>query len=204
LARKAARRKEVKAHAPRRPAGGRALLQLSARWPLLECLVTKSWQEPGEIVQIVVARRSPSGQVAAGVFLVDLGCLGVKNAFASLLDSALEYRQELRSRFAEQQTLVPADLNLVAKIIREGVAYASSLGFKPNRDYRDALLVLGPADPDACATPIPLGDGTGRPLFISGPYDNVPKIMRQLAKAVGEGNYEFTSPVESMSPDFFE
>ncbi len=201
LERKAARRRQVRARAPHRPAGAQTLLRSAASWPLLECLLTKTWQKPGEIVQILVARRSPTGQIAVGSFLVDLACLGVKNAFAHLFGSAIEYRQ-LRDGMTRRQTMVPADLNLVAKIIREGVRYADSLGFKPDPDYRDALLVLGNADPEACDTPIPLGGEDGQPFFIAGPYDDVGKIMRQLDKAVGPGNYHFLVPLDMMPPDF--
>lgn len=202
LERKRAKRRQTQARAPRQSRGARALLKSSANWPLLECLVARDWQKPGEIVQILVVRCSPSGRVAAGAFLVDLGCLGVKSAFAKLFDSPLEYRAQLRSRATERQTLVPADLNLAAKIVREGVAYASSLGFKPDPDYRDALVVLGDADPDACDVPIPLGDEDGNPLFIAGPYDDVPRIMAQLEKVVGAGNFHFFAPVDMMDADY--
>jgi hypothetical protein len=204
LERKRAKRRQAQARAARRPTGARALLHSFANWPLMECHVTRDWQVPGEIVQILVARRSSTGKIATGTFLVDLGCLGVKSAFASMFDSALEYRTKLRDGMMARQPLVPADLNLTAKIIRESVAYADSLGFKPDPDYRDALIVLGDADPDACDTPIPLGGEDGNPLFIAGPYDDVPKIMAQLEKAVGPGNFHFMAPVEMMPPDFFE
>jgi len=204
LERKRAKRKQAQARATRRPTGTRALLKSSARWPLMECLLTRDWQKPREIIQILVARRSPSGRVAIATFLVDLGCLGVKSAFASLFDSAFEYRTQLRDPMMARQVLTPADLNLVAKIIDEGVAYAGSLGFKPDPDYRDALIVLGDTDPEACDIPIPLGGEDGNPFFIAGPHDNVPKIMAQLERVMGPGNFHFMAPMEMMDPDFFD
>jgi hypothetical protein len=173
----------------------RALLCTSGNWPLHECLLTKEWREEGAIVQILVARRSPSGQVATGTFLVDLGCLGVKTAFASLFDTRWEYEQKLRARITGRQKMIKADLNLVAKIIREAVAYAQDLGFKPDPDYRDAMLVLGDADPDACDVPIPLGGPEGKPFFIAGPYDNVDRIMAKLTRKLGPDGFHFLFPV---------
>ena len=183
----ASRRGRSRAHPPLRMAG---------RWPLHEVLLARDWQEEGQIVQILVARRSGMGQIAAGTFLVDLGCLGVKSAFASLLDSQREYEQKLRWRLASQQDLVPADLNLVAKIIREGIAYARSLGFSPDPDYRDAMAVLGDADPDACPDNIPLGGKDGRPYFFAGPYDDVPAIMAQLTKVCGPDGFTYFAPID--------
>ncbi len=197
---KARQRKKAKRKKKRSPLSQlfqspRALLRSSGNWPLHECLVTKDWQQEGNIVQILVARRSPSGQIAAGTFLVDLGCLGVKSAFASLFDTRREYEQKLRARITSQQEMIKADLNLVAKIIREAIAYAKDLGFKPDPDYRDAMLVLGDADPDACDTPIPLGGRDGKPFYIAGPYDNVDRIMAKLMRKLGPDGFTYLIPI---------
>jgi hypothetical protein len=177
----------------------RALLRASGSWPLHECLLSKEWQKE---VQTLVARRSPTGQIAIGTFLVDLGCLGVKSAFASLFDTRREYQQKLRRKMTSRQKMIKADVNLVAKIVREAIAYADDLGFKPDPDYRDAMLVLGDADPDACDVPIPLGGKDGRPFFFAGPYDNVDRIMAKLTRKLGPDGFHFIFPL-SADEDFF-
>jgi len=189
LQRKAAKRKrKKKAQATKSRLSPPHPLRAAAAWPLYECLVTQDWHEVGQIVQILVARRSPWGEIAAGVFLVDLGCLGVKSAFARFLGSVREY-ERLREMLQQEQRMVPADLNLVAKIIREGIAYAKQLGFAPDPDYRQAAILLRDADPEACDVEIPLGGEDGKPFYISGPYDDVPRIMAQLKKAVGPDGF---------------
>ena len=193
LQRKAAKRKQKRASSTPRPTKGRALLRAAGGWPLHECLLTKEWQEEGAITQILVARRSPSGQIAVGVFLVDLGCLGVKSAFGRPLHTMQEYR-ELRDGMKANQDMIKADINLVAKIIREAIAYAGELGFRPHRDYRDAMLVLGDADPDACDVPIPLGKD-GKPFFVAGPYDNVDRIMAKLERKLGPDGFTYIVPI---------
>lgn len=161
--------------------------------------MTKDWQNTRNIIQVLVARRSLLGEVICGVFLVDLGCLGVKNAFPSkAFGSVGEYRSNLRRSTTERQEMVPTDLNLAARVIREAVTYARSLGFAPNRDYPDAAILLGDADPDACDVPIPLGNGEGKPLFIAGPYDNSRRTIAQLIRAVGVGNFEYLVPLEDV------
>jgi hypothetical protein len=192
--RKAARRKKRRSVLPPTLRSTRSLLRASGDWPLYECLLTKEWQEEGVITQILVARRSSSGQIAIGAFLVDLGCLGVKSAFGRLLDTRREYRQ-LRGGMTANQDMIKADINLVARIIREGIAYAKDLGFKPDPDYRDAMLVLGDADPDACDVPIPLGGKDGKPFFVAGPYDNVDRIMAQLMRKLGPDGFYFIFPI---------
>ena len=176
-------------------------MRRAAHWPVYECLITRGWQQTEQITQAIVARRSPDGEIAAGVFLVDLACLGVKNAFASVFDTLAEY-DELRQGTQSTQEMVRADLNLVAKVIREALAYARRLGFSPHPDYYLAAPLLEGADPDAVDTPVPLGKD-GKPFFVAGPHDNVPRIMAQLAKAAGPGNFDFVAPVD-LSPDLLD
>ncbi len=191
---KAHQRKKKRTVSRRRALTPRGLLRASGHWPLYECLLTEEWQEERTITQILVARRSPSGQIAIGTFLVDLDCLGVKSAFGRLFDTRREY-EELRNGMMAQQDMIEADVNLVAKIIREAIAYAQDLGFKPDPDYRDAMLVLGDADPDACNVPIPLGGKDGKPFFFAGPYDNVDRIMAKLTRKLGPDGFHFVFPM---------
>jgi hypothetical protein len=195
--RKAAKRKKsTRKRGPSTPRvqSPRALLRASGSWPLYECLLTKEWQEEGAITQILVARRSPQGQIAVGAFLVDLGCLGVKSAFGRLFDTQREYRK-LRNGMKANQAMIKADTNLVAKIIREAIAYAKDLGFRPDPDYRDAMPVLGDADPDACDVPIPLGGKDGKPFFFAGPYDNAGRIIAQLTRKLGPDGFHYVAPI---------
>jgi hypothetical protein len=202
LQRKAAKRKEKQRAVASIPKGRRAQLRASADWPLHECLLTKNWQDTSEIVQILVARKSPAGQVAAGAFLVDLGCLGVKAAFGRLFDTEKEYG-EMREEVKSRQKMTKADPNLAAKIIREAIAYAKDLGFRPDPDYRDAMHVLGDADPDACDEPIPLGKD-GKPYFIPGPDDKVNLIMAKLTRKLGPDGFHYMVPIDGDTEVYLE
>jgi hypothetical protein len=155
----------------------------------MECLLPEEWQDTTQLTQILVSRRGPQGQIAMGLFLVDLGCLGVKDALFQVSQLHQDYKT-LRDSVKERQGMISADLNLAAKIIREAIAYADSLGFRPHRDYRQAKAMLGDADPDACDEEIPLG-WEGKPLYVSGPYDNVDMIMAKLQRAVGPDGFDF-------------
>lgn len=172
----------------------RALLRQAGTWPLHEVLLSEEWADEGAIIQIVVARRSPRDQIAAGVFLVDLGCLGVKNAFARLFESHHDY-QELVREMGSRQTMIPADLNLIAKILDEGVSYARRFGFEPNPDYGQAKRILGEADPKASSVRVPLGGPEGKPFFVAGPYDNVDRILAKLTKAAGPDGFHYIVPI---------
>lgn len=164
-------------------------------WPLHEVWVTEDWDVPEELVQIVVARKGPRDFIAVAIVLVDLGCLGVKNADGKIT-TEYEYQQR-QSEMASNQTLIPADLNLVAKIIREGIAYADQFGFKPNRDLGKAMKVIGKADPDAYPEEIPVGGSDGRPFFFAGPYDDSKRIIDKLTNKLGPDGFTYVAPAEA-------
>ena len=194
LQRKAVKRKAKQRAAAAAPKGRHAQLRASADWPLHECLLTKNWQDPGEVVQILVARKSPAGQVSASAFLVDLGCLGVKAAFGRIFDTEKEYK-ELREEVESRQKMNKTDLNLAAKIVREAIAYAKDLGFRPYPLYRDAMHVLGDADPDACDESIPLGKD-GKPYFVPGPDDKVQLVIAKLTRKLGPDGFHYIAPMD--------
>mgnify|MGYP001163430693 CR=1 FL=1 len=199
LARKASRRKEKKQVSVSQDAPARRIgLRAAADWPLHECVVSKTWKEPGELVQILVA-RSAGNEIASAGFLVDLGCLGVKDALSHVL-SRRDY-EGFRQSFTSLQPMMRADLNLAAKIVQEAIAYAQRLGFSPRPDYNAAAPLLADADPSACRTEIPLGI-EGKPFFVPGPHDNIAKITKQLERAVGSGNFhyvfEIAAPIDAV------
>ena len=174
---------------PTRPMGGMAL---AAEWPVYEVLLSRGWDQEAALITILVARRSfRSGKVAAGLFLVDLACLGVKNAQVVLFKDVAEYNAGLRAHALRLQPMAPADLNLAAKIILTGLEYATSLGFKPHPVFAQAQPLFSGADPAACQTPVPTGGPEGKPFFVNGPNDDVDRIMAQLRRAVGEGNFHY-------------
>ena len=175
--------------------GKRAYMRMAGKWPLYECLMTEDWQEEGQLVQIAVVRRAPHGEIAVGGFLVDLGCLGIKNAMAINFPTVGEYRSRYRNSLLESQEIVTCDLDLAAKVVDEGIKYAKSLGFKPHKDVRDAFLIMGETHPENCDVEVPVGGEDGQPFFFAGPYDNVDRILRILDRKVGQGNYHYVVPI---------
>ncbi|NHZ72711.1 MAG: hypothetical protein GWP17_06480 [Aquificales bacterium] len=186
-----------------KPTSERGMLRQSSQWPLHECLITAEWQKPTQLIQICVTRKAPSGEIAVGSFLVDLACLGVKNAYGRMFHSQRQYKEELRDPLINSQEMTTCDVDMAAKIIEEGVNYANSLGFKPQKDIKYAYLVLGETHPENYADlEVPLGGEDGKPFLIAGPYDDVDRLMRILNRKVGEGNYTFIVPIHE--PGFLD
>lgn len=165
-------------------------------WPVHECLVPGNWKSPGELIQLVVTRRSDAGEFASTIILVDLGCLGVKNAHTMRFTNDAEY-QEFLETVPTSAPLERISFDLAAKLVRTAIDYAASLGFRPHRDYALVAPFLRDAQPDQAGEDVPTGLD-GKPYFINGPYDNVRKIIEQLNRKVGEGNYVYVIGGQSL------
>jgi hypothetical protein len=135
---------------------------------------------------VVIARFKSGGRVEAGVFLLDLYCLGVKNAF---------FHQCHEDEFAEFLADMlrgagggPPEEHSGAwgrKLVEGAADYARRLGFSPHRDYKIGARVMGGIDPKQCSETFAYGFN-GKPLFIAGPNDGEERcsqIMRILAKS---------------------
>jgi hypothetical protein len=195
-ARKQAKKEELRAKKAR-IAGVFAPEVLSTKgaenWELSTCWIASDWRNTNNLTQAIVTRTHANGRVAVTAFIVDLACLGVKNASVAAFISDYEFRFEYLDRVQQTQAFETCSSDLIAKIVRTGIDYARSLGFEPHRDTKDALKFLHDAHPETVLDAIPTGGENGRPLFVQGPYDNVNKIIRTLEKTVGEGNFDFVS-----------
>lgn len=182
---------------------GRRINVASARsladWPVHEAMVNDGWDEPGGLATVVVVRKHPSyDTLVIGTFLVDLQCLGVKDASYRKARDVHTYERRLRgemiAHYPPLSAIAPA---LAAKIVTEGLVYADALGFKPHRDFTAARAVLDGLDPGADATPVVVGGQDGKPLFIAGPYDNVSAIMAQLGQRLGKDGFNSVIPLDA-------
>ncbi len=190
LARKAAKRKKQVAAKRREHGSITALLEHQvASAPIHECLVPENLFDLG--LGNLIVSRSLGPDLAAGVFLVDVFCLGIKNAFFTIVNG--ERYRELVAGCQEQARLVPIDPACALKLVEQVIAYARDLGFAPHKDYHRARVVLGGIDAEACAKSFQFGKDN-KPLFVAGPNDSPARcqqIMQTLARRCGPDGFHY-------------
>ena len=170
----------------------------AAHSPIHESLVPAKLFKQG-IGNLVFSRLLPDGRIALGAFLLDVFCLGVKNAFVAVV-SRTEYARR-RSNWSTAESLQPMDPACFRKLVEGGVAYAHDLGFSPHADYALASQIFGDVQSTACSTRFEYGHD-GKPFYISGPHETetqVQTILDQLQRRVGTGNFDFLVP--ALPPD---
>jgi len=136
--------------------------------------------------EVVVTRRKNRRQWELGVFLVDVFCLGVKNALFDVCDEG----NERLDRFFPEGVPEPLPGAYGRKLVEGAIAYAASLGFAPHRDCAKASRVFGGITAADCPETFVFGK-EGKPLYINGPYDDAEKIIRLLAARLGEENFSY-------------
>lgn len=163
----------------------------AARGPIIDAFVTSVVWDEG-IGHVVLARDLGNDRVAYAAFLVDIYCLGVKNAFCCF-GSRDEYAHKLRNKITEDYEIEVESPEFVRKLVEDAVAYARSIGFEPHPDYQEAKAIFGDIDASACTEEFEFGR-EGKPFFVSGPHDSLARsksIVRTLNDHCGEGNFDY-------------
>jgi hypothetical protein len=168
-----------------------SIITRARNFPIYECLISDSWQkeEPG-LVQIVLARLQPDGNICFGVYLVDKLCLGLKDTFARTNFSPSRYQHEINEGLFVEMKAMKCPVELVHEMIYQSIDYAAQFGFEPHKDFLLSQYLLVPRG--ELEEPYKLTFGKdGKPLYIAGPRDNVGRILRQLEKTAGQGNFHY-------------
>jgi hypothetical protein len=156
-----------------------------------EAFVSTTLFEDG-IGYVSVARFRNNGDAEVGVFLLDVYCLGVKDAMYEWLSPA-EYEERLLAGLFKVTGKEPLDLPTARKLVEAAAAYAESIGFAPHQDYRKARRVFGGINSAESAATFTFGKD-GKPFYIQGPNETPlrrQQILHTLRTRCGEGKYEY-------------
>ena len=152
------------------------------------CKINDNWKETG-MAAVIVPKKMPSGNFIIGSYLLDINCLGLKNTLYVFNLSEIGV-EEFFEKFSYKYNLIDCDLVFAHNLIYGAIDYADELGFVPHPDFALSELLLDPELIDEGIDEIEFGKN-GKPLYISGPDDNVKKILAQLERVCGTGNYHY-------------
>lgn len=214
LQKKRAKREQKRRQAKTGKSGGQGVMAFARDW---------TWAaQGGEIADVLVpadlfdigkgtlwlSRKLPDGRHAVAGFLLDVYCLGVKDALYNITEVG-EY-PALLERIHAQESIRMQSLGLerihpscARKLIEQAVAYAKDLGFEPHADYRIARLILGDIDANACPQAFTFGK-EGKPFYADGPDDTPAmkkRIVNQLTRRCGPGGFDYLISGASQNGD---
>ena len=165
-------------------------------FPIHDSLAPKDLFQTG-LGMVLLTRALPNGKLALSAFLVDVFCLGVKDAFYRVV--SVEEHGQFVQRFNVEK-IHPACLR---KLVEGAVAYALALGFKPCADYAGAARLFGSIEAAVCPVRFCYGKD-GKPLYISGPDDSQVQsrgILDKLKRRLGQEGFSFVKATGASEDD---
>ena len=161
----------------------RELTKRAAELPVGQCYISRTWRERG-LAQVVVLRQVPDGTMLLGAYLVDVFCLGVKNAFSAPLKN-----DEVRP-FLDQcpDALQEIPYEDARSVILGAIEFARQFGFEPDESWKASNTLV---EAHRLFTPRFNFGKDGQPLYIQGPQDDARKIMKRLAPFIREGSAHY-------------
>jgi hypothetical protein len=188
LAKQKAKRSEKRSMLLRRESKDPTIrLQGAGSWPVVRALVGAQLWDEG-IGYLLIARQESEGRVIYAGFLVDVYCLGVKNAFWGA--GTQKELAEMIRKMDEMQRMQPITPACLAKIIQGAVEYAQSYGFRPHPDYHHAAMLLDGIDPATCPDQFTFGRD-GKPLYIAGPNESFAQAQAIAQRIQASGGHFF-------------
>ncbi|MCA1758764.1 MAG: hypothetical protein LC658_03255, partial [Bacteroidales bacterium] len=151
-----------------------------------------------------VSRIHTNENITFCLYLVDLLCLGVKDSSYKFNVTETEFRNIIES-IEERMEMEMIDYVLAHNIILSGVEFAEEYGFKPHKDFTSVTEFMLEEDSDDIELMEIECGREGKPLYVQGPYDSdatANKIMKQLEKTAGTGNYDFIREGEESEDDW--
>ena len=199
---KEARRRKVLARKRRQDRGTAKteMVDQGRRWSkgaLHSCLVLKGLFEHGSGM-VVLTRKVGIAEVAAAIFLVDVYCRGVKDASLQRVG-----RHELDDVLDGIGSFMPweeVDPSYGRKLLREAVAYAGWLGFRPHPDFAAAEALFGDVVADDCDAAFQFGR-EGKPCYVSSASESPHKIrkaLRRLSDRLGPDGFTYVVPASDL------
>jgi len=162
--------------------------------PIHECLVNQQWQDQ-DFANLIVARSHTNGNITACMYLVDLYCLGIKDTHYLFNTTKLNYQEKFGGN--DKLNFKPISYTMAHNIVYAGLEFAQKYGFKPHKEFTSTTRFMLEEDTeDVELIDIECGKN-GKPLYVSGPYDDdtkTRKIIAQLEKTAGAGNYDYILP----------
>ncbi|HAH22829.1 MAG TPA: hypothetical protein DCL77_03560, partial [Prolixibacteraceae bacterium] len=173
--------------------------------PIYECLVSSEWEEV-KMCTVVIAREHVNGSITFCTYVVDLGCLGVKDSMFQFNVSVIQYR-DILEKLGTEMEMVNIDYALAHNIVLAGVEYAAEFGFKPCKEYESITKFMLEEDTDEIEL-IEIECGKeGKPFYVQGPFEDMSRanwIIAQLERTAGPGNYNYILKVGDEFMDDYE
>jgi hypothetical protein len=179
-------------------------IQTKARsLPIYKCWINENWKEIGS-ANVFVARRHITGNLTVGFYYVDLYCRGICDTIYAFNITEEYFHEMLADEHVKNQWL-EIDYALAHNIIFAALEFAGDYEFRPHKDFaKVSQYILEEDNDDVELIEIECGFD-GKPFYLQRMDDDkhqVKKILEQLERTAGPGNYDFALSDDVSDEDF--
>jgi hypothetical protein len=171
--------------------------------PIYECYVNSDWKET-HMANVVVMRKHANEKITAGIYLVDLLCLGVKDTVYVYNDEELGLKERVFESQNDDLQFEKIDYMLAHNIVYAGHDFALEFGIKPDAEFATTKYILEDDTDDIELIDIEVGDKEGNPVLIVKQSGQYADALMKLKKNAGEGNYTYLVEGESFGEEDFD
>lgn len=172
---------------------GNAGIAKALDYPVYDCFQAEDLFDCG--VGYVVVSRKAGNKVLSAFFLLDVYCMGIKDAFVSILPE-IKYDRAIQE-VDDNQGIKMVDPAYARKLVEDAEEYARSIGLEPHKDYAQSSKIFGDIDSSDCSVSFKFGKG-GKPLFMPGPHDSPARcqqIIKTLSQHLDADAFHYIAPV---------
>jgi hypothetical protein len=108
----------------------------------LECWVNSDWRKEG-IASIICLGTAPDGRCAMAGFLVDLWCVGLKDAWGHREISRLDFEEDVLDRWSKRQDVEEIDEKTVRRLVAGAIRFSRKNGFRLPPHFDRWVSILG-------------------------------------------------------------
>ena len=108
----------------------------------LECWVNSDWRKDG-IASIMCLGTAPDGRCAMAGFLVDLWCVGLKDAWGHREMTRTEFEEAVFDRWSQRQDVKEIDEKTVRRLVAGAIRFSRKNGFRLPPHFDRWVHILG-------------------------------------------------------------
>ncbi len=138
---------------------------------------------------VIVTRQHKNNNITAGLYLVDLKCLGVKDTHWLFNIPFDEFNEQVIGN--EDEEIEPIEYTLAHNIIYAGHDFAMEYEISPHKDFAVTKYILEEDNDNIPLIDVEVGEN-GIPHLIVDNINNYKTQLNLLKKNAGEGNYLFS------------
>ncbi|MCK6484258.1 MAG: hypothetical protein HUU22_11655 [Phycisphaerae bacterium] len=147
----------------------------AAQGEVTACYVNEHWRDNG-MAAVFVLRGAPGRGMSMASYLVDIWCLGLKDAWGRLQYSRAEFDKVIERQLLTN-ALVRLDIETARRIVFGGIRFAKQNGFRLPHKYERWTAMLGP-EPDPESLDMSIFGKDGKLFFVGQLSDLNERLIR--------------------------